>query len=216
MAVVEAAPEIEAFRPALGVSYCDLDRPDGRELFEEDVADGFARYRHNGLWLASMAMNAEIAAYFDHAEAASVLYDALWPWRDQVVWTGTTAGRSVALAVGLVAATLGRFGRRRGAGGPGLDVHRRLGAPAWTAESLVAVGLVGPDPPGTRVMLDRARRGAGRGEGAGRRRSGRPRSAARSGPWPIDSEPLAAPVRARVRRRRGPARRARGGPGWNR
>ena len=100
VAMVEAAPDIEAFRPALGVTYCDLDRPDGRDLFEQDVANGFARYRHNGLWLVSMAMNAEIAAYFDHVEAAGVLYDTLLPWRDQVVWTGTNAGRSVAAALG--------------------------------------------------------------------------------------------------------------------
>ncbi len=143
VAMVEAAPDIEAFRPALGITYCDLDRPDGRDLFEQDVADGFARYRHNGLWLASMAMNAEIAAYFDHAEAAAVLYDTLLPWRDQVVWTGTSAGRSVAAALGRVATTLGRFDLAEELVAQGLDVHRRLGAPGWTAESLVASARLG-------------------------------------------------------------------------
>jgi len=138
VAVQAAAPEIEAFRPALGVCYCDLDRTDGRGLFEEDVTDGFARYRHNGLWLASMMMNAEIAAHFDHADAAATLYDALLPWSDQVAWTGTTAGRSVAEAVGRVATTLGRFHEAESHLAHAIDVHRRLAAPAWTAGSLLA------------------------------------------------------------------------------
>jgi tetratricopeptide (TPR) repeat protein len=139
VAMQAAAPEIEAFRPALGVCYCDLDRSDGLDLFEQDVADGFARYRHNGLWLASMCMNAEIAAHFGHTDAAALLYETLAPWHDQVAWTGTTAGRSVAEAVGALAATLGRFGEAEDLLTRALDVHRRLAAPTLTSGTLVAL-----------------------------------------------------------------------------
>ena len=139
VAVQAAAPEIEAFRPALGVCYCDLDREDGRDLFEEDVAEGFARYRRNGLWLVSMMMNAEIAVFLDHAEAADGLYATLEPWRDQIAWTGTTAGRSVAGAVGTLATVLGRFDEAEDHLTRGLEVHRQFEAPVWVAGSLVAL-----------------------------------------------------------------------------
>jgi tetratricopeptide (TPR) repeat protein len=139
VAMREAAPEIEAFRPALGVCYCDLDRRDGLTLFEEDVADGFARYRHNGLWLGSMRMNAEIATYLGHTVAAQRLYDALLPWRDQVAWTGTTAGRATAEAVGALATTLGRFDEAEDLLDQALAVHRRLAAPTWVSGTLVAL-----------------------------------------------------------------------------
>jgi hypothetical protein len=139
VAVQAAAPEIEAFRPALGVCYCDLDRPDGRELFDEDVAEGFARYRRNGLWLASMMMNAEIAVFFDHAEAAEALYATLSPWRDQIAWTGTTAGRSVAGSVGILATVLGHFDEAEEHLARGLEVHRQFEAPVWVAGSLLAL-----------------------------------------------------------------------------
>jgi class 3 adenylate cyclase/tetratricopeptide (TPR) repeat protein len=139
VAVQAAAPEIEAFRPALGICYRDLGRTDGRDLFREDVADGFARYRQDGLWLASMTMNAEIAAFFDDTEAAHLLYDTLVPWRDQVVWTGTTAGRSVAGPVALLAIALGRFEEAEDLLARAVEVHRNFGAPAWTAESLLGV-----------------------------------------------------------------------------
>jgi class 3 adenylate cyclase len=139
VAMQAAAPEIEAFRPALGACYCDLDRSDGLPLFEEDVADGFARYRHNGLWLASTMMNAEIAAHFGHTDAAGLLYDTLLPWRDQVAWTGTTAAKSVAEAVGSLAATLGRYDEAEDLLSRALDVHRRLRAPSWVAGSLMAL-----------------------------------------------------------------------------
>ncbi|UDY37976.1 ATP-binding protein [Dermatobacter hominis] len=142
VAVVEAAPDIEAFRPALGICYRDLGRRDGHDLFREDVVDGFARYRHNGLWLASMTMNAELAAFFDDEEAALLLHERLVPWRDQVVWTGTTAGRSVAGAVGQVAVTLGRFDEAEDLLTQAVEVHRALRAPAWTAESLLAAAVM--------------------------------------------------------------------------
>jgi hypothetical protein len=139
VAMQAAAPEIEAFRPALGVCYCDLDRRDGFALFEEDVADGFTRYRHNGLWLASMMMNAEIAAYFGHLDAAALLYETLLPWHDQVAWTGTTAGRSAAEAVGVLATTLRRFDEAEELLVQALAVHRHFNAPTWVSGTLVAL-----------------------------------------------------------------------------
>ena len=142
VAVVEAAPDIEAFRPALGICYRDLGRRDGLALFREDVEDGFARYRHNGLWLASMTMNAELAAFFDDTEAALLLHEVLLPWRDQVVWTGTTAGRSVASALGQVAVTLGRFDEAEDLLTQAVDLHRALRSPAWTAESLLSKAVL--------------------------------------------------------------------------
>jgi tetratricopeptide (TPR) repeat protein len=142
VAVVEAAPDIEAFRPALGICYRDLGRRDGLDLFREDVDDGFARYRHNGLWLASMTMNAELAAFFDDEEAALLLRERLLPWRDQIVWTGTTAGRSVAGAVGQLAVTLGRFDEAEDLLSQAVDLHRSLRSPAWTAESLLSIAAL--------------------------------------------------------------------------
>ncbi len=142
VAVQAAAPEIEAFRPALGVCFCDLDRTDGRELFAEDVADRFGRYRHNGMWLVSMTMNAEIAAFFDHVEAAALLYEVLLPCRDHVGWTGTTASPSAAEAAGVVATTLERFDEAEDLLGQSLEVHRRLQAPGWTAGSLVSTAAL--------------------------------------------------------------------------
>src|SRR5262249_21130849 len=126
-------------RPALGVCYAALGLPDGRDLFEEDLAGGFGRYRHNGLWLTSMMMNAEIASFLRHREAAEVLYDTLSPWRDQIAWTGTTAGGSVAGAVGELATLLGRFGAADAHLTRALAVHRAFAAPAWVANTLVSL-----------------------------------------------------------------------------
>jgi class 3 adenylate cyclase len=138
-AVVEVSPEIEAFRPALGVCYCDLDLFDGRALFEEDAADGFARYRPNGQWLISMMMNAEIACFLGHREAAESLRTTLSPWRDQIAWTGTTAGRCVAGTVGDLATLLGHFDEADAELTHALEVHRGFAAPAWVAGTLIAL-----------------------------------------------------------------------------
>ncbi len=142
VAVVEASPDIEAFRPALGVCYRDLGRRDGEAMFREDAADGFARYRHNGLWLASMTMNAELAAYFNDDDAAERLFEILVPWRDQVVWTGTTAGRSVAVALGQITATMGRFDEAEDFLAQAVEIHRALRAPAWTSGALLASAVM--------------------------------------------------------------------------
>jgi class 3 adenylate cyclase/tetratricopeptide (TPR) repeat protein len=138
-AVVESAPDIEAFRPALGVCYAALGLPDGGDLFEEDLAGGFGRYRHNGLWLTSMMMNAEIASFLGHRAGAEVLYDRLSPWRDQVAWTGTTAGGAVAGSVGELATLLGRFEEADAHLTRALAVHRAFAAPAWVAKTLVSL-----------------------------------------------------------------------------
>jgi hypothetical protein len=142
VAVVEASPDIEAFRPALGICYRDLGRRDGEDLFREDAADGFSRYRHNGLWLASMTMNAELASFFDDHEAALLLHGVLAPWRDQVVWTGTTAGRSVAVALGQLAVTLGRFDEAEELLAHAVEVHRSFRAPVWTSGALLASAVM--------------------------------------------------------------------------
>jgi class 3 adenylate cyclase len=166
-AVIDAAPEIEAFRPALGVCYVDLDCPDGRDLFEADVADRFARYRPNGMWLTSMMMNAEVASFFENLEAADFLLDVLSPWRDQVAWTGTTSGGAVALAVGDLETQLGNFKEAEYDLGRALDLHRGFGAGAWVGRTLVATARLyltrraSGDPEAARVALAEAAELAG-------------------------------------------------------
>jgi tetratricopeptide (TPR) repeat protein len=137
--VIDSAPEIEAFRPALGVCYCDLDMTDGRELFEEDVADRFARYRPDGMWLTSMMMNAEVASHYNDLEAAAFLRDVLSPWRDQIAWTGTTSAGAVAVGVGDLSTRLGQFEEAEHDLTGALDLHRQFEARAWVGRTLIAI-----------------------------------------------------------------------------
>ena len=170
VAMVEAAPDIEAFRPALGVSL----------LRSQPPRRARAVRAGRGRRVRPLPPQRLVAGVDGHERRDRRLLrprrgrrrcstTRCWPWRDQVVWTGTTAGRSVAVG-------RGAGGRHAGPVRPtprtwwprASTCTGACEAPVWTAESLVATAWLCLTRRATRVMLDRARTGAGRGDGAGR------------------------------------------------
>ena len=107
-------------------------------LLHEDAADGFARYTRDLTWMSFLAYTARAAANTNHVGAATVLYDLLAPWHDQVVWSGATAHGPVALLLGQLALVTGRADDARGHLRDAFRVAVEFEAPHWVARVRLA------------------------------------------------------------------------------
>ena len=68
--------------------------------------------------------------------AATRLYDLIEPWRELVVWNGTTGYGSAEAYLGMLATTLGAHDRAEEHFAAASDVHRREGLDVWEARAL--------------------------------------------------------------------------------
>jgi class 3 adenylate cyclase/tetratricopeptide (TPR) repeat protein len=116
--------------------YCALGRTDdAARLLTNAVANDFADHPYVLTWMTEMTSWARVAAQVRHTEAAAILYDRLAPWHDQVESNGTTSHGCVALYLGELATTLGRYDAAESHFVEALAVHERIRAPYWLAQT---------------------------------------------------------------------------------
>jgi tetratricopeptide (TPR) repeat protein len=80
-----------------------------------------------------MTTCAEICARLGETQAAQRLYERLAPWHDQFTFVNLSVVGSVALYLGMLATTLGRYEQAEAHFAEALQVHERMGAPYGVA-----------------------------------------------------------------------------------
>ena len=144
-------PAIAALRAVVVWMYCALGRfEEARELFEPDVANGFADFPRDVSWTTAMSLCADNAVELGHGEAAQLLYSELRPYEDLIVFNQGTMQGALSLSLGRLAHLLGYHQESESFFGNALSTHDRLGA----HESIVRTKLYYAD-----LLVDRAETG---------------------------------------------------------
>jgi len=139
-----------AHRAMLARAYCETGRlSDARSLLDDLAADGFSLPVDN-TYLHGLAACAAVCAALGDATNAAVLEQLLAPYADQVVAMTPAISGSVHYYLGLLAATVGDFGRAESSFAAAEAVHERVGGPAWLARTRIdrAAMLLRRDGPG--------------------------------------------------------------------
>jgi class 3 adenylate cyclase len=105
---VSAYPGLSGWRAGLAWALCWLERhAEAEAILEQAARDRFAHVAPGVHKLATLAMYADAAAQTGLAEAASILYELIEPWADQIVWIGSNGFGHVRMYLGLLAAVMG-------------------------------------------------------------------------------------------------------------
>ena len=146
-----AYPAIAAWRAAVAAALCYLDRGgEAEKILEEAAGDRFEHIAHNSAELTALALYAEAAVLTASPGPASILYELIEPWTDQVVWNGVIGYGHNRMWLGLLAACMGDHEQADGHLAFACDFHEQNGLLLWAA----------------RAHLGWAQALAGRGDGA--------------------------------------------------
>jgi class 3 adenylate cyclase len=130
-------PGIPALEAGLAWILCDLGRLGDAAARLERAADaGFATMPRDQVYSTALATWARTAADVGSERAAARLYDLIKPWRDLVVWNGTTGYGSAEAYLGMLAATLGAHDRAEEHFAAASALHRREDMGVWEARAL--------------------------------------------------------------------------------
>jgi len=106
---VSAYPAIAAWRAGLASLLCYLDRRvEAAKIVEQAASDRFEHIAPNSATLTALAFYADAAVETGSSGPASILYELIEPWTDQIIWSGLTGYGHVRMWLGLLAAVLGR------------------------------------------------------------------------------------------------------------
>ena len=131
-------PEVPAWRIAIGrIRMAEQDRHGAREALGTFSKDGFLGIPRDSLWLASLTGLAQIATFLDDAQTARPLYTLLEPYADRcaIITFGFGWYGPIALYLGILAATSGRYDLACTHLDTACRVNERLGARPWLARS---------------------------------------------------------------------------------
>jgi class 3 adenylate cyclase/tetratricopeptide (TPR) repeat protein len=105
---VSAYPAIAAWRAGLAATLCHLDRgAEAAKILEQAASDRFEHIAPNAATLTALTLYAEAAVGTDSSGPASILYDVMEPFEDQVVWNGVIGYGHVRMYLGLLAGVMG-------------------------------------------------------------------------------------------------------------
>jgi hypothetical protein len=105
---VSAYPAIAAWRAALAATLCYLDRGvEAAKILEQVARDRFEHIAPNSATSTALALYAEAAVLTDSSGPASILYELIEPWANQVVWNGVIGYGHARMWLGLLAACMG-------------------------------------------------------------------------------------------------------------
>lgn len=139
-----ANPAIPAFRGALAVLYCELDRlEEARVPFDALAARGFADLPVDSTWGVTVGMCAAVCSHLGDVPRAAVLRDLLAPYSDQILVTAVPFYSS-AHHLGMLATTLGRFDEAETHFATAASTHERIGAPGSPAPGSNGLGCFSP------------------------------------------------------------------------
>jgi class 3 adenylate cyclase len=104
-----AYPRVPAFRAGLASSLCWLDRrAEAAAILEQAAGDRFAHVAPGVAKLTALALYAEAAVQTGDSDAASILYELIEPWADQIVWCVSQGYGHTRMWLGLLAAVLAK------------------------------------------------------------------------------------------------------------
>jgi class 3 adenylate cyclase/tetratricopeptide (TPR) repeat protein len=133
---VAETPGLPTLQATLGFAYSELGRhEEAKAIFDRAVADEFASLPFDIGWINGMARYAEIAARLGAAAPATVIYDKLLPYRDQIVTSVFTVTGSVERTLGVLAATLERWEQAEQHFAAAAEYHERVGAKLFLART---------------------------------------------------------------------------------
>ena len=112
-----------------------------RSLLERAANNGFAAVPADTVELGTLVLWAELATRLGDGTAAAALLERLAPWREQIVLDSLGTLGSVARALGMLAAELGRWEEADAHFAHALDVHERIGAPSLAARTTLDWGM---------------------------------------------------------------------------
>ena len=105
---VNAYPAIAAWRAALATMLGYLDREvEAAKILEQAASDRFGHVARDSAMSTALALYAEAAALTGSAGPASILYELIEPWANQVVWNGVIGYGHARMWLGLLAACTG-------------------------------------------------------------------------------------------------------------
>ena len=105
---VSAYPAIAAWRAGLAAMIAYLDRgAEAAKILKQAASDRFEHIARNSATLTALALYADTAALTGSSGPASILYELLEPWADQVVWNGVIGYGHARMWLGLLAACIG-------------------------------------------------------------------------------------------------------------
>jgi class 3 adenylate cyclase/tetratricopeptide (TPR) repeat protein len=105
---VSAYPAIAAWRAGLAATLCYLDRGvEAAKILEQAARDRFEHIAPNSATSTALVLYAEAAVLTDSSGPASILYELIEPWADQVVWNGVIGYGHARMWLGLLAACMG-------------------------------------------------------------------------------------------------------------
>jgi hypothetical protein len=108
---VAAYPDFTAWRAALAHLYCLVGRhTEAASIVERAARDRFASVARDHTYKTVLALYGDAAAQANLPGPASILYDLIEPWAEQMVWNGATGFGHARMWLGLLAATIGRVG----------------------------------------------------------------------------------------------------------
>jgi AAA ATPase domain len=145
---VEANPLIPAFNGVLAYTLCWLDRRDeAARLVERAAEDRFEHIPRDPAMTTALALFADAAAQAGVTDAATILYELIEPWADQVVWNGVVTDGHARTYLGLLAAALRRDEQADAHFARAIEIQDRDGMLVWAARAHLgwAEALAGRD-----------------------------------------------------------------------
>jgi hypothetical protein len=105
---VSAYPAIAAWRAGLASMLGYLDRgAEAAKILDQAARDRFEHIAPDSAALTALALYADAAALTGSSGPASILYELIEPWGDQVVWNGVIGYGHARMWLGLLAACIG-------------------------------------------------------------------------------------------------------------
>ena len=106
---VSAYPAIAAWRAGLAVDACaiSIEEPRPRRSSSMAASDRFEHIAPDSATLTALALYADAAVQTDSSGPASILYELIEPWADQIVWNGVIGYGHARMWLGLLAACIG-------------------------------------------------------------------------------------------------------------
>jgi tetratricopeptide (TPR) repeat protein len=136
--MVTAYPTVFGWRATLAKTYLELGRNhDARREYEHLASHGFRDMPWNEAGAINLCLLADLCAEFNDRPRAETLYEILLPAASHFVVAGFAAAfwGSIARSLGLLAATLGRFGDAVDHFEHALEQNTRVGAPPFVAQT---------------------------------------------------------------------------------
>jgi DNA-binding SARP family transcriptional activator len=132
-------PGIPAFRAALALAQCDVDRLDeaARQL-RRAAGQLFEDLPYDQVWLMCIGMWASVAERLADADAAAAIYRLMQPWSGQVLSTGAHLFGACDHWLGSLATVMGELDAAEQHLTRARGLHARLHAPVWTLRTQLA------------------------------------------------------------------------------